>query len=109
VGHSPIRDSSTLLTRKRVWLIFYREDPHAAIVLPHEEKFLKIMGDGIVLSALGKCRKDDSLVIRVYNCTSEIKEFSLTYFKPISTAKRLNMKEEEPGNIGMRGEQHKKS
>lgn len=74
--------------------IFYREDPFADLILPHDVKFFDVKGKGVVVSAVKKSEKDDSIVIRLYNSTSEESEFELTFFKSLISAVKVDMKEE---------------
>lgn len=83
--------------------IFYREDTLANVVFPRERHFIEIKGKGIVLSALKKSCKDDSLIIRIYNICDEETEFGLSYFKPISWVYRANFKEEKVTEVLFEG------
>ncbi len=74
--------------------IFYRKDSFAHIVLPHQMKVFDIKGRGVVVSAVKKSENDDSIIIRLYNSTSEESEFELTFFKTLKSVIKVNMKEE---------------
>ena len=74
--------------------IFYRKDPYAHIVLPLDRKLIDVKGMGIVVSSVKKCEQDNRVVVRLYNATEKESEFELDWLKPISSAKKLNLKEE---------------
>lgn len=82
--------------------IFYRADSFAHIVLPHDLRLFDIKGKDVVISAVKRCENDDSIVIRLYNNSSVESEFEITYFKPLKSVWKLNMKEESVAELPYR-------
>jgi alpha-mannosidase len=81
--------------------IFYRPDAYEHVTLPCEKSFFHIQGKDVVLSACKKSEKDESLVIRLYNCSSEESEFGVCFDKPVRSLSKLNLKEEVVGSLNL--------
>ncbi len=69
--------------------------PHSGD-LPKRHSFLRIEPANLVLSALKRSESGEGLVVRMFNPTNERIEGNLTFFKPVRTARFLNL-EEYPG------------
>lgn len=83
--------------------IFYRNDKYAKITFPNEVQFLNIKGKGIVLSALKKSEKNEGIILRVYNLSSEESCFEMDYFKEIISACKVNLNEDKTEDIAFEG------
>lgn len=68
--------------------------------LPTKLSFLEIDNNGIMLSALKKSEKDNSLTVRCYNITSKSQTAKLTFYNEIliERAEKVNFLEETPRN-----------
>jgi 2-O-(6-phospho-alpha-D-mannosyl)-D-glycerate hydrolase len=67
--------------------------PHKG-TLPKQYSFLKLIGDGLVLSAIKKGQEKDSIVLRIFNPTKRIVGSELQLFKEIENVQFLNLNEE---------------
>ncbi|MEM3586051.1 MAG: glycosyl hydrolase-related protein, partial [Candidatus Jordarchaeaceae archaeon] len=63
--------------------------------LPSSMSFLSIEPPSIVLSTVKKAEKDDTLIIRIYNTGKKVQNATLKFYKPIRSAKTVNLKEDE--------------
>ncbi|MFX0144881.1 MAG: glycoside hydrolase family 38 C-terminal domain-containing protein, partial [Candidatus Hodarchaeota archaeon] len=99
---SPIRASDKIVFRPfGVVSIFYKMKTELLeSYLPPSLSFLEIDNRFIVLSALKKAEKEDSLIIRVYNISSVTQNAILTFFERflIKKAEIVNFLEETPKN-----------
>ncbi len=62
--------------------------------MPKEHSFLKIAPESIALSAMKKCDQRDSLILRLYNPTSEQIDGQIVCDRPLQEAWLTNMNEE---------------
>jgi alpha-mannosidase len=65
--------------------------------LPREHSFIEVGPDNLVVSALKKSDRDDSLILRVYNTTGEEVTASVRPGFSIGRAEFANMNEEPTG------------
>jgi len=71
--------------------------------LPPVFSFVSIEPDSLVLSALKKAEREDTLILRFYNVTDEKVFGKVKFFKPISAAALCNLSEDEIGNLEVIG------
>jgi alpha-mannosidase len=79
--------------------IFYRGKKYPGVSLPLEKQMLRIEGEDIILSCIKKKEKGDSLIVRVYNASSEPRTCSFHFFKRPGEAYLANLLEERTGDI----------
>lgn len=65
--------------------------------------FLKVAGEGVILSALKKSNDREGIVIRVFNAFGEASEASLSFGMPVAAAYRMNLNEEILEEIAPKG------
>lgn len=99
---SPIRTSDKVVLRPfGIVSIFHKmKTEPLERYLPSTLSFLEIDNKSIVLSALKKAEEDDSLIIRVYNISSNHQEAIFTFYEKIliKKAEIVNFLEEQPQN-----------
>lgn len=62
--------------------------------LPSESCFLKVGSPNLVVSALKKAGRDDAIVLRLYNPTTECVETGIEWMKDIASIEAVNLNEE---------------
>ncbi len=71
--------------------------------LPSEHNFVNISSPKLVLSALKKAEREDAIIVRVYNPSTETVEATLEMLKDIKNAERVNLNEEVLDHINPLG------
>ena len=79
--------------------IFYRSDPYAKLSLPSEKSLLRINNKNIVLTALKKAEKNDTVIIRCYNSSSEKQQLKIKLGFIVNKAFKINMSESGTGKL----------
>ena len=67
--------------------------------LPREKSFLSVSPQSIVVSALKKAERDDSLILRVYNTTADAVTAEVTLGFFVKSAALANLNEEPTGDL----------
>jgi len=65
-------------------------------VLPGEMSFVSTGSANVIVSTLKKAEDDDGVILRVYDIEGRDSEMGLSFFRPLSSAARVNIIEEEP-------------
>jgi mannosylglycerate hydrolase len=68
-------------------------------VLPSESSFISVQPANLVISALKKSDRDDSLILRLYNTTPDSVTAAVRIGLPITSASLANMNEEPTGDL----------
>nr|MDO8080178.1 glycoside hydrolase family 38 C-terminal domain-containing protein [Candidatus Freyarchaeota archaeon] len=63
--------------------------------LPASMSFLSVEPPSIVLSAVKKAEREEALIIRIYNTGKKVQNATLTLYKPVRSAKIINLNEED--------------
>ena len=72
--------------------------------LPKQNAFLEIQPAQLVLTAMKKCEHRDSLVVRLFNPTSEDLEGKISINLPVTEAWLTNMNEERREQLKVSGQ-----
>ncbi len=83
------------------------ETPHRADTnLPVSNSFLTVSGAGLVVSAVKESEdRTGHWVIRLFNATSHSVQGTLTFDRPVKTARRVNLDEQPLGDVQYGGSQ----
>jgi len=71
--------------------------------LPPELSFLTLQPETLVLSAVKRSERGDSLIVRFYNPTAEAVQATVTLFRPIRHAQLVNLGEESQAELPVDG------
>ncbi|MCL4459513.1 MAG: glycosyl hydrolase-related protein [Chloroflexi bacterium] len=77
--------------------------PYHNGTLPTELSFLRLEGDGLILSCLKKTEDGDGLIIRLFNISDRDKEGRLSLYKPFKEVYLVRLDESEPRRIETAG------
>lgn len=72
-------------------------------ILPLEYSWFNISDDRIIVSAIKKCEYDPSIVVRMYNISDAIVEYSIGFSMPVIAAQISNSLEESVGALKTEG------
>ena len=78
----------------------------AAASLPESMSFVSLSAPNVLVSTLKKAEDDDSVILRVYDIEGKDAEASLGFFRPVRSAEKVNIIEEDgtplkPGKNGL--------
>jgi len=69
--------------------------PAEKTCLPTEQSFVSVSADNVILSTIKKCEDDDSVIVRAYDIEGKDATTTINLFRPVKTAERTNIIEEE--------------
>ena len=95
-GRTAVQDSNIDET-------FYRKDKYPEIRFGRKQSFLEIRGKEVVISAIKKAEREESVIVRLFNTSDQKNNFSLKYFKPISKLAKVRLNENDEQLIGFTG------
>lgn len=67
--------------------------------MPAQLGLAEVSGDGVIVSTIKKCEDDDSIIMRCYDIKGKDTEIDFKFFKPIKSAAKTNIIEEEPESL----------
>jgi hypothetical protein len=71
--------------------------------LPRELSFLRVQPESLALTALKRCERRQSLVLRLFNPTSRAVRAKISCAEPIKAAHLMNLNEERRGRLQAKG------
>lgn len=83
--------------------LFFREKEYPNINLPMKGQFIGINSDSMVLSCVKEKEKGDSIIVRLYNSSSDHTSCAIELYKDVERAYFTNLKEERIRELTIKG------